>query len=500
MTQYNHLHANIQLPNPLISKASKDAEVELSASTSFRLLLETSRARPDPPVEATQSPYLASTEDMLMATPPSISESDTSAQRELPATLPTPARTLGKMALQSLDQPDSLSTGPLGNTDEQTISALTKEMSRSRFHLEARLKSFTVRTGEEIKNLNTVVTNSKADLENEMEKMLKGMKTLVVEEVKKQNTTQLDVIRFMVEQLQQEVQQDLRNHHDTVAVNHGNLSQKMDHCIRLMDEMCTSLSNLQARVLQEHSEQDIKMQALDNKIDTSFSYTNSLLSHVRPVSTHIPPLSAHWSVSHTPQSGTTKTDLKHLKLSFPTYGRSNDDPDPVLYLSKCRDFLAVRPLSDPEILAAFRTVLHGTARDWWEIAMTEVVTWVDFEKKVLSAFLSDDYQEELTERVRSRKQGERESIRDFSFSYRALCKLWKPEITEMEIVKMILKNIKPQLASYLRGRAQSVEELVKLGHQLEKDLDDTHCRNIALLTISTRSNRRVFPNLWRSLL
>ena len=124
-----------------------------------------------------------------MATPPSISESDTSAQRELPTTLPTPARTLGKMALQSLDQPDSLSTGPLGNTDEQTISALTKEMSRSRFHLEARLKSFTVRTGEEIKNLNTVVTNSKADLENEMEKMLKGMKTLVVEEVKKQNTT-----------------------------------------------------------------------------------------------------------------------------------------------------------------------------------------------------------------------------------------------------------------------------------------------------------------------
>lgn len=166
-----------------------------------------------------------------------------------------------------------------------------------------------------------------------------------------------------------------------------------------------------------------------------------------------------------------KTDLTHLRLSFPTYGRSNDDPDPVLYLAKCRDFLAVRPLSDPEILAAFRTVLHGTARGWLEIAMNDVVTWAGFEKRFLSAFLSDDYQEELTERVRSRKQGEGESIRGFAFSYRALCKHWKPEITEMDVVRMILKNIKPQLASYLRGRAQSVEELVKLGHQLEKDVD-----------------------------
>lgn len=37
---------------------------------------------------------------------------------------------------------------------------------------------------------------------------------------------------------------------------------------------------------------------------------------------------------------------------------------------------------------------------------------------------------------------------------------------------MILKymNIKPQLASYLRRRANSVDDVVRLGHQLEKDL------------------------------
>lgn len=67
------------------------------------------------------------------------------------------------------------------------------------------------------------------------------------------------------------------------------------------------------------------------------------------------------------------------------------------------------------------------------------------------------------------KQKENETIRDFAFSYRALCKIWRPSLTEASIVKMILKNIKPFLASELRGRVDTVEDLVRLGHQLEKD-------------------------------
>ncbi len=34
---------------------------------------------------------------------------------------------------------------------------------------------------------------------------------------------------------------------------------------------------------------------------------------------------------------------------------------------------------------------------------------------------------------------------------------------------MILKNIKPYLASQLRSRVTTVDELVKLGHKLEKE-------------------------------
>lgn len=87
----------------------------------------------------------------------------------------------------------------------------------------------------------------------------------------------------------------------------------------------------------------------------------------------------------------------------------------------------------------------------------------------MSAFLAEDYQDELAERVRTKKQKDKESIREFAYSYRALCTRWNAKLTEQDIVKLILKNIKPYLASQLRGRVKDVDELVRLGHQLEKD-------------------------------
>ncbi|XDV18310.1 hypothetical protein PO909_024025 [Leuciscus waleckii] len=89
----------------------------------------------------------------------------------------------------------------------------------------------------------------------------------------------------------------------------------------------------------------------------------------------------------------------------------------------------------------------------------------------LESYDIEDYEDELAERVRTRTQGEKETIRDFAFTYRALCNRWKPNLTETEVVKLILKNIKPHLASQLRSRVTTVEELVKLGHQLEKDYE-----------------------------
>ncbi|KAG7480145.1 hypothetical protein JOB18_044254 [Solea senegalensis] len=93
-----------------------------------------------------------------------------------------------------------------------------------------------------------------------------------------------------------------------------------------------------------------------------------------------------------------------------------DEPDPLLYLEKCNDFLALNPLTDEELMATLRNVLHGTARDWRNWVRLNTHTWSDFREKFCAAFLSEDYEDELAERVRTRVQGEGESIRDFAFS------------------------------------------------------------------------------------
>lgn len=95
--------------------------------------------------------------------------------------------------------------------------------------------------------------------------------------------------------------------------------------------------------------------------------------------------------------------------------------------------------------------------------------WAEFQTSFLSAFLSEDYVDELAERIRNRVQGENESIRDFAYMYHSLCRRWKPEITDEEVIKLLLKNINPSIASELRRRVSTVDELVRLGQQLEKD-------------------------------
>ncbi len=60
-------------------------------------------------------------------------------------------------------------------------------------------------------------------------------------------------------------------------------------------------------------------------------------------------------------------------------------------------------------------MLHDTARDWWDVARFSIYTWVEFKTSFLSAFLSEDYVDDLAERIRSRVQGENKSLRDFAY-------------------------------------------------------------------------------------
>lgn len=125
------------------------------------------------------------------------------------------------------------------------------------------------------------------------------------------------------------------------------------------------------------------------------------------------------------------TGKSPIKLQFPAFGRMEDTPDPLQYLQRCEDFLAWYPLNGEELTASLHNVLHGTVRDWWDVARHKVHTWKDFHVQFHAAFLSEDYEDELAERVHNRVQGEDESVRDFAYLYQSLCKHWKPNIESL---------------------------------------------------------------------
>lgn len=51
-----------------------------------------------------------------------------------------------------------------------------------------------------------------------------------------------------------------------------------------------------------------------------------------------------------------------------------DCTDPLMYFEQCRDYLALNPLTDEELLATLRNVVFGTAQDWWDVVRLETCT------------------------------------------------------------------------------------------------------------------------------
>lgn len=135
-------------------------------------------------------------------------------------------------------------------------------------------------------------------------------------------------------------------------------------------------------------------------------------------------------------------------MEFPRFG-SLEGEDPISYLEKCDEYLAVQPLNDAEILAMLPSVLTHTAKDWWLAEKKRVRTWCQFKKAFLQSFLPDDHEVELERRIREWKQGFDENLGTFAYQYRALCLRLKPSMSEREILQATLRNCNPRVASIL---------------------------------------------------
>ncbi len=160
-----------------------------------------------------------------------------------------------------------------------------------------------------------------------------------------------------------------------------------------------------------------------------------------------------------------------INLEFPTFGEHCETCDVLEFIEKCENFLSLRPLTDVELLATINAVLTGPARSWWVAEKLNILNWDEFKHSLMSAFLSTDYLAELEDQLKAMVQAPNQSIRDFAYDYRALCLRWKDDLPEEEVVRRILNSCNPSLASSLRGAMHTVEQLVKVGSLVERDLN-----------------------------
>ncbi|XP_073724302.1 uncharacterized protein [Misgurnus anguillicaudatus] len=408
--------------------------------------------------------WVSQVDDMQLCSTSGAETPSSVSQHALPNTLPTPGREIQQVTTHLQGNWDTLID--CMKEQHKSVSELTREVKAAASHHKSQIVDLSTQVEDNRRQIFTLFSTARQQEESELDNLTKAMKQMITDEFQKVESTLVSEVRFMIDQLQSEVQQDIKAVLQAFQTSQDHLTTELQHCVTQTDKLVIDVKELTGEV--EKGFQSVKKTS-EEQLKSSVSVPpvpSSTISASPPSdSTPVTGVSAPASLP----APMVKSD--HIKLTFPTFGRPSDDADPLLYLTKCQDFLALHPLPDADILATFRTVLYGTARDWWEVSRTNITTWNGFEAAFLSAFLSEDYEDELAERVRTRVQGDTETIRDFSFSYRALCKRWKADLTEGEIVKMILKNIKPYLASQLRSRVTTVEELVKLGHQLEKDFE-----------------------------
>lgn len=279
-------------------------------------------------------------------------------QQELPRELQTPGRGIQLLTRQVQENLGTLKR--FIKQQENAVPELNQEVKAQFVKHLTHFSTTVVKMVDNQQQLLKCITDNQQKMETEMEQWSRTTKRLISEDLSKVEASVVSQVRFLVQQLQAEEQQDFKATFQSLKNSQEQFKEFHQHKNQ-MDAFCSDTQNFQSDMsdqLQTQVEKMKEMTTNQQEVSPANEYSSPGGIPITTTTTSVP---------------IAKSD--HLRLTFPTFGKPHEDPDPLNYLTRCQDFLALHPLSDVDLLATFHTVLYGTARDWWEVARTSLVTW-----------------------------------------------------------------------------------------------------------------------------
>ncbi|KAF4098332.1 hypothetical protein G5714_020362 [Onychostoma macrolepis] len=163
-------------------------------------------------------------------------------QQELPRELQTPGK--GTQQLMKPVQGDLDMLKQFIQRQETTVSELTQEVKDKYVQHSTQVSTAVVTMEDNQKQLFKCIADNQQKMEAEMDQWTKVTKRLITEELNQIRATLVSEVRFLIQQFQAEVQQDLKVTSQSLEDSQEQLTKEFHQCKIQMDDLCSNVQKL----------------------------------------------------------------------------------------------------------------------------------------------------------------------------------------------------------------------------------------------------------------
>lgn len=138
------------------------------------------------------------------------------------------------------------------------------------------------------------------------------------------------------------------------------------------------------------------------------------------------------------------------------------------FLDEVETLRTIRGLSGDQTLRGIGELLEGPALRWYRSHIQRCPTWSSFVSRIRSDLQGEEYEEDIWDEIRGRRQKDRETLIIFVSEMLSLFEQLSRQPPEEDKVRQIIRNLKQEYQMHLRlTRPKTIEELEDLCRSID---------------------------------